>query len=42
MPGTLTYEQVKQARVFAWHARHYFFTNDTLLRVIARYPSSDD
>lgn len=42
MPGTLTYEQVKQARVFAWHERHYLFVDDTLWRVIARYPSSDD
>jgi hypothetical protein len=30
----LTFEQVKQARVFAWHGLHYIFANDTLLRVV--------
>jgi hypothetical protein len=40
--GSLTFEQVKKARVFAWHERFYFFANDTLLRVVTRYPLSDD
>lgn len=35
LPGTLTFEQVKKARRFAWHERFYLFANDTLLRVIA-------
>jgi hypothetical protein len=34
MTAGLTFEQVKQARVFAWHALHYVFANDTLLRVV--------
>ena len=42
VPGTLTFDQVKKARVFAWHERHYVYANDTLLRVLARYPDSDD
>lgn len=40
--GTLTFDQVKRARVFAWHGRHYIYANDTLLRVLAHYPDSDD
>ncbi len=28
--------------MFAWHERHYVYANDTLLRVLARYPDSDD
>lgn len=36
MAGELTFEQVKKARVFAWHSRHYVFASDTLLRVIVR------
>jgi hypothetical protein len=42
MDSGLTFEQVKQARVFAWHERHYLFVDDTLLRVIPRYPNTDD
>ena len=34
MPGTLTFEQVKEARVFAWHERFYLFAGDMLLRVV--------
>ena len=34
MAGGLTFEQVKQARVFAWHERYYVYANDTLLRVV--------
>jgi hypothetical protein len=34
MAGGLTFEQVKKARVFAWHELHYIFANDTLLRVV--------
>lgn len=37
MAENLTFEQVKKARVFAWHERHYVFANDTLLRVVTRY-----
>ena len=38
----LTFEQVKKARVFAWHERHYVYANDTLLRVVTRYlPEAD-
>ena len=36
MADNLTFEQVKKARVFAWHERHYVFANDTLLRVVTR------
>lgn len=36
MSGNLTFEQVKKARVFAWHERHYVYANDTLLRVVTR------
>jgi hypothetical protein len=32
--GSLTFEQVKRARLFAWHDLHYVFANDTLLRVV--------
>jgi hypothetical protein len=42
VPGTLTFDQVKRARVFAWHERHYLYANDTLLRVLAHYPNTDD
>jgi len=35
LPGTLTFEQVKRARRFAWHERFYLFADDTLLRVVA-------
>ena len=42
MPGTLTFDQVKKARVFAWHERHYLYANDTLLRVLVHDPDSDD
>jgi len=34
MAEGLTFEQVKKARVFAWHGLHYIFANDTLLRVL--------
>jgi hypothetical protein len=34
MADGLTFEQVKRARVFAWHELHYVFANDTLLRVV--------
>jgi hypothetical protein len=34
MAGDLTFEQVKRARVFAWHELHYIFASDTLLRVV--------
>jgi hypothetical protein len=34
MAGDLTFEQVKEARVFAWHELHYVFAEDTLLRVV--------
>jgi hypothetical protein len=34
MAEGLTFEQVKKARVFAWHGLHYLFANDTLLRVL--------
>ena len=34
MAGSLTFEQVKKARVFAWHELHYVFADDTLLRVV--------
>ena len=34
MANGLTFEQVKKARVFAWHDLHYIFTDDTLLRVV--------
>ena len=34
MAGSLTFEQVKRARVFAWHDLHYVFASDTLLRVV--------
>ena len=34
MAGDLTFEQVKKARVFAWHDLHYIFASDTLLRVV--------
>jgi hypothetical protein len=37
MVENLTFEQVKKARMFAWHERHYVFANDTLLRVVTRY-----
>jgi hypothetical protein len=41
MAVLLTFEQVKKARVFAWHERHYVYANDTLLRVVtrARFPA---
>lgn len=42
MPGTLTFDQVKRARVFAWHERHYLYANETLLRVLAHDPDSGD
>jgi len=42
VPGTLTFDQVKKARVFAWHERHYVYANDTLLRVVTPYRKSDD
>jgi hypothetical protein len=32
--GGLTFEQVKKARVFAWHELHYIYASDTLLRVV--------
>jgi hypothetical protein len=38
--GHLTFEQVKKARVFAWHERNYVFANDTLLRVVTRHPDA--
>ena len=42
MPESLTFAQVKKARVFAWHERHYVYANDTLLRVVARdHPGPD-
>ncbi len=34
MAGGPNFEQVKEARVFAWHDLHYIFANDTLLRVV--------
>ena len=34
MAEGLTFEQVKRARVFAWHEFHFIFTDDTLLRVV--------
>jgi hypothetical protein len=34
MAEVLTFEQVKKARVFAWHELHFIFANDTLLRVV--------
>jgi hypothetical protein len=34
MAEDLTFEQVKKARVFAWHELQYIFTNDALLRVV--------
>ena len=34
MAGGLTFEQVKKARVFAWHELHYVFVDDSLLRVV--------
>ena len=37
MAEGLTFEQVKKARVFAWHERHYVFADDTLLRVVTPY-----
>jgi hypothetical protein len=42
MAGGLTFEQVKKARVFAWHEWHYVFANDTLLRVVTRDHTSLD
>jgi hypothetical protein len=42
IPGSLTFEQVKKARVFAWHERHYVYANDTLLRVVTRDRSAPD
>ena len=36
MSGKLTFEQVKKARVFAWHEKHYVYAEDTVLRVIAQ------
>ncbi len=45
MGGSLTFEQIKKARVFAWHDRYYLFANDKLLRVVARYhatPAASD
>jgi hypothetical protein len=42
VPGSLTFDQVKKARVFAWHERHYVFANDTLLRVVTPYRTSGD
>ena len=37
MSGNLTFEQVKTARVFAWHERYYLYAADTLLRVVSSY-----
>jgi hypothetical protein len=34
MAEGLTFEQVKRAGAFAWHELHFFFANDTLLRVV--------
>ena len=42
MVGGLTFEQVKKARVFAWHDLHYVFTNDTLLRVVLPVDSGSE
>jgi hypothetical protein len=42
MAENLTFEQVKKARVFAWHQRHYVFANDTLLRVVTRDHTDPD
>ena len=42
MPESLTFAQVKKARVFAWHERHYVYANDTLLGVVTRdHPGTD-